>query len=112
MLLEMSSVSARTVSRRLAFHGYKMSEKLTADDEGAQWRKTRIKWCQKHAKKTAAQWEQRVQGVGDFRFFVFYPPKMKTKFARKSAPCTIMSKSEKTKRDFQESFFIDSALAA
>ena len=111
MLLEMSTVSARTVSRRLAVQGYKMSEKLTADDEGAQWRKTRIKWCQKHAKKTYAQWQQRLQGVGDFRFFVIYP-QIKTKFARKNAPCTIMSKSWKKKRDFQEAFFIDSALAA
>ena len=42
MIERLSLVSVRTVSRRLASKGYRMQEKLAADDEGAQWRKKRM----------------------------------------------------------------------
>ena len=41
-----------------------------------------------------------MQGVADFRYFTFYPPDMKSRHARKSAPRTIMNKSEKKKPAF------------
>ena len=39
-----SKVCVRTVSNRLREKGYKMEEKRTGDDEGAQWRKRRLQF--------------------------------------------------------------------
>ena len=102
MLKTMSQVSARTVSRRLAAKGYKMREKNNGDDKGAAWRKRRVLWGKKNRKRSSKQWKKKLQGVCDFRFFVFHPKKMKTEFARRSAPRTIMSEAEKKTGKFQE----------
>ena len=93
-------ICTRTVSNRLKAEGYKMEEKLSGDDKGEAWRKTRVRFCKTHHKKTGVQWVKCVQGVADFRYFTFYPPGMKSRHARKSAPRTIMKKSEKKKAAF------------
>ena len=49
-------VSARTVARRLCEKGYSMTEKLTGDDHGEQWRKRRLRFCKAHQRKTPRQW--------------------------------------------------------
>ena len=46
----------------------------------------------------------RLQGVCDVRFFVFHPKKLKTDFARKNAPNTIMSEAEKRTSKFQDQY--------
>ena len=77
-----------------------MDEKLTGDDKGVEWRKTRVKCCEKHKKWTEAMWSNRVQGVGDFRCFTFFPNRFKRRQSVKSCPRTIMTKKEKTKSPF------------
>ena len=99
-----SQVSARTVSRRLETKGYKMREKNKGDDAGAAWRKRRVVWSEKNRKRSSKQWKKTLQGVCDFRFFVFHPKTMKTDFARKNAPNTIMSEAEKKTSKFQEQY--------
>ena len=93
-------VCLRTIRNRLREKGYAMDEKLTGDDLGVAWRKTRKKCCERRKKWTEAMWTNRIQGVGDFRFFTFYPKKFKRRHAIKSCPRTIMRRQEKTKSAF------------
>ena len=97
-----AKASIRTVSNRLAEHGFSMQEKASGDDLGVQWRKTRVRFCKRHAQKTPEHWVRNVQGVADFRFFVFYPESMKDRYARKSAPRTIMHKTERAQPEFMK----------
>ena len=92
-----NKISVRTVANRLRAKGYKMEEKLAGDDKGEQWRKQRVRFCKGHQTKTAEKWAHRVQAVADFRYFVYYPRDLKSRHIRKSAPRTIMRKSEKKK---------------
>ena len=85
--------------------GYKMREKNKGDDAGAAWRKRRVDWSQKNRKRSSKQWKKSLQGVCDVRFFVFHPKKLKTEFARKRAPITIMSEAEKRTSKFQDQYF-------
>ena len=75
-----------------------MEEKLAGDDKGEQWRQRRVRFCKGHQTKTAKKWAHRVQAVADFRYFVYYPQDLKRRHVRKSAPRTIMRKSEKKKK--------------
>ena len=93
-------VCLRTIRNRLREKGYTMDEKLTGEDKGVAWRKKRMKFCDRRKKWTAAMWTNRVQGVGDFRFFSFFPKRFKRRHVVKSCPRTIMSKQEKTKSSF------------
>lgn len=95
-------VCFRTVRNRLREKGYAMDEKLTGDDKGVEWRKTRVKFCQRRRKWTEALWTNRLQGAGDFRFFTFFPPYFKRRHAVKSCPRTIMNKKERAKPAFQK----------
>ena len=97
-----AKVCLRTIRNRLRQKGYAMDEKLTGDDKGVAWRKTRVKFCDSRKKWTEAMWANRIQGVGDFRFFTFFPRKFKRRHAVQSCPRTIMSKKEKTKGAFQK----------
>ena len=92
-----NKITIRTVANRLREKGFKMEEKLAGDDRGEQWRKRRVRFCTVHNKKSATQWANRAQAVADFRYFVYYPQGLKSRYERKSAPRTIMNKSEKTK---------------
>ena len=91
-------VTARTVANRLREKGYTMKDKLAGDDHGEQWRKQRLQFCRVHQRRAAPQWARYVQGVADFRYFVYYPRGMKARHARKSAPRTIMHHREKKRR--------------
>ena len=82
--------------------GYAQTEKLARDDHGVAWRKKRVAWCKKNAKVTAQKWKRKLQGVGDFRLWKYYPSALREKFVVKSAPRTIMSKRERKKPDFQK----------
>ena len=95
-----NKISIRTVGNRLAEKGYTMQEKLARDDQGEAWRRARIQWCGRKRPKSAAQWEETVQGVGDFKYFTYYPRSMKDGHARKSSPRTIMSKKERRQATF------------
>ena len=95
-----NKISVRTVANRLREKGYKMEEKLAGDDKGEQWRKQRVRFCKGHQTKTAKKWAHCVQAVADFRYFVYYPQDLKCRHIRKSAPRTIMRKSEKKKSAF------------
>ena len=95
-----AKVCLRTIRNRLREKGYAMDEKLTGDDKGVAWRKTRVQFCTRRRKWTEAMWTNRVQGVGDFRFFTFFPKKFKRRHWVKSCPRTIMSKKEKTNGQF------------
>ena len=97
-----NKVSVRTVANRLRDKGYKMEEKLAGDDKGEQWRKARVRFCECHKSKSAVQWATGLQAVADFRYFVYYPQALKNRHARKSAPRTIMRKSEKMKAAFMK----------
>ena len=87
-----SKVTMRAVSNRLREKGSSMQEKLAGDDEGQQWMLRRLRFSKPHASRAARQWPQRVLAVADFRYFVYYPKSMKTRYKRKSAPRTIMHK--------------------
>lgn len=95
-----NKVCLRTVRNRLREKGYTMDDKLTGDDKGTAWRKKRMKFCASHKRWTGPMWSSRVQGVGDFRFFTFFPKQFKKRHKVQSCPKTIMSKKEKTKSAF------------
>ena len=93
-------ITARTVANRLREKGYSMKDKLAGDDNGEQWRRRRLQFCKVHQRRTAPQWTRFVQAVADFRYFVYYPRGMKARYARKSAPRTIMHSREKKMAPF------------
>lgn len=93
-------VSLRTVRNRLREKGYAMDEKLTGDDKGLAWRQTRVRFCKRRSHWSEAMWKSHVQAVGDFRFFTYFPMRMKRQKEVKGCPRTIMSKAEKTKPAF------------
>ena len=95
-----NKVTMRTVANRLRDKGFSMQGKLAGDDKGEQWRQRRLKFAKSRAGRTAQQWSRRVQAVADFRYFVYYPRRMKTRDKRKSAPRTIMHKRERKKAPF------------
>lgn len=90
----------RTVRDRLREKGYAMDDKLTGDDKGVTWRKKRVEFCTSRKNWTGPMWSNRIQGVGDFRFFTFFPKQYKRRHKVQSCPKTIMSKKEKTKGAF------------
>ena len=95
-----SKVTMRTVLNRLRDKGFSMHDKLAGDDLGEKWRLRRLAFSKTHAGRTARQWTRRVQAVADFRYFVYFPKKMKTRHKRKSAPRTIMHQRERKKAPF------------
>ena len=90
----------RTVRERLRENGFQMDEKKAADDKGDAWRKRRFTWCQKYQRRSAKQWGNALQAVGDFRIFTWYPRRMKAKHKVKSCSRTIMSQAERNKSIF------------
>ena len=49
-------ICTRTVSNRLKAQGYKMEEKLSGDDKGEAWRKTRVRFNKTHHKTGVLSW--------------------------------------------------------
>ena len=96
-----SKVCLRTVRNRLREKGYAMDEKRAGDDMGEQWRRKRVLFCVKHKKKSQNMWKQTIQGVGDFRFFTFYPKVFKRRHRVKSCKRTYMNQKEKSQTAFQ-----------
>ena len=68
---------------------------------GEQWRRQRVLFCVKHKKKSQNMWKQTIQGVGDFRFFTFYPKVFKRRHRVKSCKRTYMNQKEKSQTAFQ-----------
>ena len=64
-------IGKRTIIRRLAEKGYVPSKKRSKTDLGPSRQKKRMKFCRKHETKTAAQWKDHCQGVGDFKEFTW-----------------------------------------
>lgn len=93
-------VSVKTVRNRLAEKGFKLEEKLTADDKGVAWRNRRLAFCNVHRGKSEEQWVNAVQAVGDFKEFTYYPRALKTRHKQLNSKRTIMKKSERTKPQF------------
>ena len=79
-----------------------MDEKHTGDDMGDEWRKHRVRFCRRHETKSGLMWANSLQGVGDFRFFTYYPKSFKRRHKVKSCARTIMHKREKCKTAFQK----------
>ena len=93
-------ICVKTVKSRLAAKGFAMDNKLSADDKGFSWRRRRLAFCERHRAKTPAQWCNAVQTVADFRYFSYFPLKLKPKQKRVSCKRTIMSKAEKKRPAF------------
>ena len=68
---------------------------------GEQWRWIRVLFSMKHKKKSQNMWKQTLQGVGDFRFFTFYPKGFKRRHRIKSCSRTFMNQKEKAQLAFQ-----------
>ena len=95
-----SKVCLRTVRSRLREKGFAMKEKKAGDDQGDAWRKRRVTFCRDYASRTGAQWKNAVQAVGDFRYFTFFPRRMKRRHTVKSCCRTIMREGERNKPAF------------
>ena len=93
-------ICKRTVAERLREEGYQMDQKIAKDDKGEKWKATRVKFARNNAQKTPERWVSTVQGVGDYRFFTYFPRRLKQRQKRLSCPATIMRKGEKTKTPF------------
>lgn len=95
-------ITPRTVGNRLAEKGYTTEDKAMGDDRGKAWRKRRLEFCDRHIDKTAQHWANTVQAVGDFRYFNFYPKKLKLKQKRVNCKRTKMHKSERSKPEMMQ----------
>ena len=93
-------VSVKTVRNRLSEKGFKLEEKLTADDKGMAWRNRRLAFCTVHKGKSEGQWVRAVQAVGDFKEFTYFPRALKTRHRQLACKKTIMKKSERAKPQF------------
>ena len=60
----------------------------------------RLAFAKKHATKTAAQWNEFLQAVGDIKEFTFCPRDLRPKFKQLRSPWTYMRAEEKFKPAF------------
>ena len=60
----------------------------------------RLAFAKKHATKSAAQWNEFLQAVGDIKEFTFYPRDLRPKFKQLRSPWTYMRAEEKLKPAF------------
>lgn len=94
-----TKIGRRTVIRRLAEKQYTPQKKVSKEDPGPVLARRRVIFSSDN-KKSASQWKQTLQGVGDVKEFSFYPRDLKPRFREKRAPWTYMHPSEKYKRAF------------
>jgi len=90
-----AKVGRRTVIRRLAEKGYKPERKIQKTDPGPALASKRTLFAQKYAARTADEWTDKLQAVGDMKDFTWYPNALQSKFKRLRAPWTYMTKAEK-----------------
>ena len=91
----------RTIRRRLAEKGFTPQLKMCKQDFKESQVRKRMKFQQEHDGVSAAGWKQKLQGVGDFKDFTYYPQHMRSKFLALRAPWTYMTKAERKKPEFQ-----------
>ena len=84
----------RTVIRRLAAKGYRPERKISKSDPGVKLAKKRVKFSTKYGGWTPDDWETKLQGVGDFKEFTWYPKELKGKHKKLRAPWTYMTKQD------------------
>lgn len=95
-----TKITRRTVIRRLGVKGYKPEKKIQKSDPGPALAIKRNFFCKKHETDTSLSWKAKLQGVGDFKDFTWYPHELYPKFTKLRAPWTYMTKSEKRKPAF------------
>ena len=80
---------------RIAAAKLTWTEKAEKGDVKPKVVKDRLEFCRIHAKKTRAQWLNRVQLVADFKDFTWYPPNMAKKVKRHAEKYAYMREGEK-----------------
>lgn len=93
-------IGARTVIRRLAEKGYKARNKLNKSCVSEENNKKRIKFCKAHVDKSAQDWKNNVQAVGDIKEFTYYPKELRARFKQLRSPWTYMTEKEMHKPAF------------
>ena len=93
-------VAERTVIRRLRDAGWKPQTKLSKSDQSAKNAKTRVKFARKHEDKTASEWKNTLQAVGDLKEFTWYPHDLRPRLTQLRASWTYMTDRERTQTAF------------
>ena len=88
-----------TVIRRVGEKGYMAQKKVAKSDPGPALATRRVKFS-KDNDRTASQWKQYLQGVGDIKQFTWYPTELRPKMNQLRASWTYMRKDEKYKPAF------------
>ena len=96
-----NKMGRRTIRRRLAEKGYTPQKKMCKQDFKESQIRKRMKFQEEHEGESEAEWKQKLQAVGDFKEFTYYPQHMRSKFLALRAPWTYMTKSERKKPEFQ-----------
>ena len=60
----------------------------------------RLAFAKQHVRKSAAQWNDFLQAVGDIKEFTFYPGELRPKFKQLTSPWTYMRAEERYKPAF------------
>ena len=73
-------------------------EKAVKSEVSPEVEQNRLTFCRKNEKKTSEKWLQKVQAVGDFKDFTWYPPNMQRRAKRYATKYTYLRPGEKHKR--------------
>ena len=96
----MKKICKRTVRNRLADKGFVPTKKINKKDAGPKNRQRRFAFAKSFEGDTPAQWETRLQGVGDFKDFTWYPTQLRPRFAQLKSSWTYMKQEERLKPAF------------
>ena len=94
-------VCRKTIINRLGEKGFTARQKKRKSDFGPTMLRKRVKFCRKHEDKDADEWEESLQGVGDFKEFTWYPKVLQPRFKRLRASWTYMNDKESNQPAFQ-----------
>ena len=93
-------VSRATVVRRLSEKGFNPTVKVNRNDAGPTIRRKRLVVAKRFLIKTAEQWTNELQAVGDWSEFTWYPKILQPRFQQLRARWTYMKRSEVHKPAF------------